>query len=59
MNLHTNVTSVNNELLFGKLRKYGFYNCRIDVIHDLLNKRGNVEQKAGSGDKILSLLPEN
>lgn len=59
MNLPTNVTSMNDKLLFWELRKNRFDNCRIDVVHDLLNKRGNVEQKAGSGDKILSLLPEN
>ena len=38
------ITRMAIKLLFGHGSEDGLDNCRIDVIHDLLEKRGNVEQ---------------
>ena len=42
MGLGMNITRMAIKLLFGHGSEDGLDNCRIDVIHDLLEKTGNV-----------------
>ena len=42
--LRMDITCMTIKLLFWHGSEDGLDNCRIDVIHDLLEKRGNVEQ---------------